>query len=141
MKQILDFVYNTITTDSDMQDLFPNSEVVLHYGYGRVDSDRPVISYKEDIENEMVWPIICGRFTFDITNYGDTADLSLSIRDRMVALLERNFYNHVDGHVGFRMWKESEMNFPLRDQYVWRRIMIFGFRAVAEKDITAVISR
>lgn len=151
MIEIPTYVYNLLTMDSGMRKAFAyqagedednEADVNLYYTRAHPDAERPYIIYYEEIEDtDMSWAVINGQVRFDIVDYNDNADRLFKIRDRIVALLERNFYASVEGHAGLRFWKQAEMLLPEEDQNVWRRLLIFGFRDVPKKDVSAVLDR
>jgi len=66
------------------------------------------------------------------------------MRDRVVVLLERNFYNTVTNFKAVRFWLLSEEDLHESQHNIMRKQLIFGFRAVSTKDISdasVVLSR
>lgn len=150
MVELADFIYTLLTTDAEMRRIVAmrngeftedEEDVQLCYGVAHPDAQHPYIVYYDRVNDEDSWITVQGTYIFDIVDYEDNAGRAFLLRDRIVALLQRNFYSAVQGHIGVRFWKEGEVNLSENDRNIWRRILTFGFRDIPKRDINEVLSR
>lgn len=141
MLEVLTHIWGVVTSDPEMKALFPSGAVGLYYSRGFPDQDRPYIAYSDSLTVADPWGILQGEVTFDIIDYSENGERAFAIRDRLVALMEKRYYDRVAGFTAIRISLNSEINLTESDQNLWRRVLTFGVRAVSAKDIGAVLDR
>jgi hypothetical protein len=143
MQALIEYVYDTLAQDTDLQDIMDGT-VRLRLTWADRDEVFPYIVQAYDYTLRPPWGVCEGSWTFDIFDHDPntgTMERTLDIRDQVVLLLERNFYPTITGFKAVRFWLDRERPLHEREAKIWRLQLTFGFRAVSEKDIDAVLAR
>lgn len=144
MKELKEYIYNTITGDPSIQSLLGTSYMDrVHYQYAP-DNQKPPYIVHSFVADESHIAAMMGFWDISIWDAGPNPSRVDSIRDRLVALFGRASPANIPGFRATRFRYDAEQLIissspDPKDARIWRYLVRFYFRSSAKKDICAII--
>ena len=151
------FIDSAIVNSGKMQALFPEQTVRLYWEWAPSQTKEslqyavphdifPYIVWNIEVDDDQAtWAFQNGYMNFSVWNYGggEAARKVLQIRDVLVGLLQRRFYEEPEGIRALRLWKvrDRSMKDTTENDKVWRRDVTFNMRYYDQSAVEAVLER
>ncbi len=138
-KSLLTYLYNLLTTDSDLQTAMGGA-VRLYLTWATPDAAFPYLVYRIDISAAEPFPMRQSTLYLDIWSDSPNADETLAIRKLVIELLDE-LEPSTDEIAGARLWIQTDGFIPESDQGIWHYALQFNLRYYRKSEAAAIIAR
>lgn len=143
-KSIMTYLWGVLTGDTtgatSLQALMGGA-VRLYLTWAVPDADFPYLVHRLDISADSdAFPIRQATYYLDIWSYSTKADEILSIRKRIIELLDELGFTTAEVG-GARLWLQTDGFIPETEQDIYHYAMQFNLRYYRKSETAAIISR
>jgi len=139
---IITAIYDILTTDSTLKSLCGGA-VRLYFPMSATNPDFPYLNHnlKPGVVPEQ-WSIVNADYFLDIWDYSDTAARALSIRDRVITLLDQRTITTAGGEiVGGRLRFDNDGFRDTDLERLWHYAMVGTLRYARKAEIANILGR
>jgi hypothetical protein len=144
-KAILTKLYTILTEDSILKSAMGGT-VKIYPVWAKDDTVMPYLVHRiESSASSDFWPIRQGTYILDIWSGGTNADEALTIRDRIMTLLDEQSWDLTDSTTklvkAMRMWLQTEGFVTEDDTEIWHLATQWNIRLYRTAEVANIISR
>jgi len=138
-KSIIDYIYNLLTTDISLKATMGGT-ARLYYTWAKPDATFPYLVHRlENIANDF-YPICTARYYLDIWSDSTNAQEALSIRKRIIELLDEIEFSTTEADRAVFCLKINRLE-PEAEQDIWHYAFEFNLDYFRNSEIDSIESR
>ena len=130
-------LYDLLTADATLKSEMGGT-VRLYPVWAEPDAPFPYLVHRLDIRDDEPFPMQIGTYIIDIWSYSPSASEALSIRKRVIELLDLQNIS-TDEVSNFRVGKQTDGFIPESTQNIWHYTIQFGARFYRAAEVAAII--
>ena len=137
-KSVLTYIYNLLTTDATL--ITAMTTVRLYLTWAISDAEFPYMVHRMDFRAGTIFPARIGTYYLDIWDDADNSETLLTIRQRIIGLLDQINFNTTDVK-NVRLSLAADSFIPEDEPGIWHYAMQFDIYIWRQAELIAINSR
>jgi len=138
-ESIITYFYNRLTADTTLKTNMGGT-VRCYLVWAKTDAVLPYLVHRIDLRKRGIWPEEMGTYTIDIWSYSTTATEVISIRKRIVELLDQLLFNTTEVKNCY-VEKLSDGFIPESTPDIWHISILFSVSLWRQTETVYILNR
>ena len=136
---LITYFYNRLTTDATLKSNMGGA-VRCYLVWAKTDATLPYLVHRIDLRQRGIWPEEIGTYTIDIWSYSRIATEAISIRKRIIELLDQLQFNTTEVKNCY-VEKLSDGFIPESTPDIWHISILFSISLWRQTEVVYILNR
>lgn len=138
-ESLITYFYNRLTTDATLKSNMGGT-VRCYLVWAKTDAELPYLVHRIDLRKRGIWPEELGTYTIDVWSYSTNANEAISIRKRIIELLDQLQFNTTEVKNCY-VEKLSDGFVPENEPDIWHISILFTFNLWRQQEVVYILNR